>query len=93
MTERRREEHEPRKVRFQPKSLYQIVDGAMITGVCQGIAVYFNTDVRWIRAAFIILALLTKGAWIFAYLVLVVTVPVAKTPSDYARARGEILQS
>lgn len=85
-------EHEPRRTRFVPKSLYQIVDGAMITGVCRGIAVYLNIDVKWVRGAFIMLTLLTKGAWIFAYLVLVVTVPVAKTPGDYARARGELLQ-
>jgi len=77
----------------QPKSLYQITRGAYITGVCNGISVYFNIDVRIVRALFVILAIATKGAWIVGYLALMVMIPVAKTKDNVARAYGVVLQA
>lgn len=76
----------------RPKSLYQITRGAYITGICNGISVYFDVDVRIVRALFVILAVVTKGAWIIGYLALMVMIPVAKTKEDLARAYGVVLQ-
>ena len=80
------------KLGVQPKNLYQITRGAMITGVCNGIATYFDVDVRVIRIAFVILAIVTHGAWCVGYLALMVMIPVAKTKEDICRAYGVVLQ-
>ncbi len=82
-----------RRVRLQPKSLYQIPDGGVITGIANGLSVYFNINVKVIRGLFIILFLLTRGAWAVAYFILIFIIPVAKTADDIARAHGRILET
>lgn len=72
-----------------PKRLYLLRDGAMLGGVCNGLAAYFNIDVTIVRLVFILLAFLTSGFWILLYFVLMIVVPVAKTPEQKAEARGE----
>jgi len=70
------------------RRLYQIRDGAMISGVCNGLAAYFQIDVTIIRIAFIILAVLTKGAWVAVYFVMMVVIPHARTSEEHAEAQG-----
>jgi len=70
------------------KRLYQIRDGAMISGVCNGLAAYFNIDVTIVRIVFILLAIFTKGAWIMAYIVLMFVIPPATTSEEHAAAQG-----
>lgn len=60
----------------------------MLTGLCNGIAAYFNLDVTLVRVAFVILAVLTKGVWILVYAVLSFVIPYAKTSEELAAARG-----
>jgi phage shock protein PspC (stress-responsive transcriptional regulator) len=81
---------EARKVRLQPKSLYQIPDGGMITGIANGVSTYFDINVRIIRGIFIFLTLVTKGAFAILYFILIFIIPVAKTKADLARANGLI---
>jgi phage shock protein PspC (stress-responsive transcriptional regulator) len=71
-----------------PKRLYQIREGAMLSGVCNGLAAYLNLDVTLVRVAFVILALLTKGVWILVYAVLSFVIPYAKTSEERAAAHG-----
>jgi phage shock protein PspC (stress-responsive transcriptional regulator) len=71
-----------------PKRLYQIREGAMLTGVCNGIAAYFNVDVTLVRIAFVVLAILTKGIWVIAYVVMSLVIPFATTAEERAAARG-----
>jgi phage shock protein PspC (stress-responsive transcriptional regulator) len=71
-----------------PRRLYQIRDGAMLSGVCRGIAAYFNVDVTLVRIAFVVLALLTGGLWIIAYLAMMLVIPFAHTDEEYAAAAG-----
>ncbi len=71
-----------------PRRLYQIREGALISGVCKGIAAYFNVDVLIVRIIFVALALLTWGAWILVYLVLMFVIPFAHTSEDRAAAHG-----
>jgi|SRR3989344_4993853 len=78
---------------YQPKSLYQIMEGRKFTGLCNGISLFLNIDVQIVRWCFIFLTLVTKGAWFFVYLVLIVLVPVAKTSEDSASARGHVYRS
>jgi phage shock protein PspC (stress-responsive transcriptional regulator) len=72
-----------------PKRLYQIREGAMLSGVCKGLAAYFNIDVTIVRIVFIALAVLTKGAFIIAYVVLMCVIPYATTSEERAAAHGQ----
>ena len=71
-----------------PKRLYRNPDGAMIAGVCNGLAAYFGIDVTFIRVAFVLSALLTKGVGIMAYVVMMFVIPEARTPEERASAGG-----
>lgn len=71
-----------------PKRLYQLKEGAMISGVCNGLAAYFGMDPTIMRLIFVLLLFLTSGVWIFVYLVLMFVMPVARTPEERAAARG-----
>jgi phage shock protein PspC (stress-responsive transcriptional regulator) len=71
-----------------PKRLYQIREGAMLSGVCTGLAAYLNIDVTIVRIAFVLLTLLTTGAWILVYLGMMLVVPFANTGEEHAAAAG-----
>lgn len=73
----------------QPKRLFKIRDGAMLTGVCNGFAVYYSTDPSLVRVIFVILAVFTHGLVIALYILLSIVVPSAITPEDFASARGD----
>src|SRR5262249_37912074 len=70
------------------KRLFQIREGAMWMGVCNGIAAYLNIHVTWVRIAFVVLTIFSSGLWFVTYLVLMFVVPVAQTPEDRAAAFG-----
>jgi phage shock protein PspC (stress-responsive transcriptional regulator) len=71
-----------------PKRLYQIHQGAMLSGVCQGIAAYLNVDVTLVRIIFVALAIVTKGAFALVYLLLMYVIPPASTSEEHAAAHG-----
>ncbi|HEY0803194.1 MAG TPA: PspC domain-containing protein [Steroidobacteraceae bacterium] len=71
-----------------PKRLYQIREGAMLSGVCSGIAAYLNIDVTIVRILFVLLTLLTSGIWILVYVVMMLVVPFANTGEEHAAAAG-----
>lgn len=70
------------------KRLYQIEDGAIISGVCNGLGAYFNVDPTIVRVLFVVLAFLTGGFWILVYLILMFVIPTAETPEQHAAAHG-----
>jgi phage shock protein PspC (stress-responsive transcriptional regulator) len=72
-----------------PKRLYQIRAGAMLSGVCSGLAAYLNIDVTIVRILFVVLTLLTGGLWILVYIAMMLVVPFANTGEEYAAAAGE----
>ena len=72
-----------------PKRLFKIREGAIFEGVCNGIAAYFDVDVTLVRVAFIVLTILTGGAWIAAYILMAIFVPEARTAEDRATAQGQ----
>ncbi len=75
------------------RRLYQIREGAMISGVCTGLAAYFNVDVAIVRLIFVALAILTWGAWILAYIVMMFVIPYASTSEEHAAARGQVFDA
>lgn len=79
----------PRNDAGAPKRLYQIREGAMLSGVCKGMAAYLNIDVTIVRVVFIALAVITKGAFVIVYLVLMCVIPYATTSEERAAAHGQ----
>jgi phage shock protein PspC (stress-responsive transcriptional regulator) len=69
------------------RRLYQISEGAVISGVCNGIAAYFGIDVTIVRVLFVVFALI-YGIAIPIYLVLMFVVPYAQTSEQRAQAHG-----
>src|SRR5262245_19643317 len=78
-----------------PKRLYLIREGAMLAGLCNGMAAYFGIDPTFSRIAFVAAAIveiavldrppvLTVGL----YAILVLMVPYANTPLERAAAHG-----
>jgi phage shock protein PspC (stress-responsive transcriptional regulator) len=72
-----------------PKRLFKIRQGAVIEGVCNGLAAYFNTDPTIVRVIFIVLLILTGGGWAVAYVLMAFFIPEAKTREDIAQAQGK----
>ncbi|MEO8017558.1 MAG: PspC domain-containing protein [Pseudomonadota bacterium] len=70
------------------KRLYNIREGSMWSGVCNGIAAYINVDVTWVRIAFVILTFLTSGGMLLVYLAMMFIVPYANTSEERAAAFG-----
>jgi phage shock protein PspC (stress-responsive transcriptional regulator) len=73
----------------QPKKLFKFQEGGLISGVCAGLGVYFNIDPTIIRIIFVIAAFVTNGIAVVVYLFMMIIVPYAKTPEDYASAKGD----
>jgi phage shock protein PspC (stress-responsive transcriptional regulator) len=71
-----------------PKRLYQIREGAMISGVCNGLAAFLNVDVTIVRIVFVALAVLTKGFWALVYVAMAIMIPFASTAEERAAAHG-----
>jgi len=57
------------------KQLYQIREGAMVSGVCNGLAAYFGIDVIIVRVICVVLALVSSGAFLVVYVVLMFLIP------------------
>jgi phage shock protein PspC (stress-responsive transcriptional regulator) len=70
-----------------PRRLYRIHEGAMIAGVCNGIAAYMNVDPTLVRLAFVLLTVLW-GTGVLVYLVMAIVVPEACSPEEKAAASG-----
>jgi phage shock protein PspC (stress-responsive transcriptional regulator) len=70
------------------KRLYKINEGAMLAGVCNGIAAYFTIDPTVVRIVFVVLAALTLGLWALAYFVMSIVIPEASSAEEKAAAHG-----
>jgi phage shock protein C len=61
------------------RPLQQVSEGAMISGVCQGLARYFGLDVTLLRVIAVLLLFVTGGGMILVYLILMLLLPYAPT--------------
>ncbi len=78
-----------------PKRLYQIREGAIVSGVANGLAAYFDIDPTLVRVMFVIATVVETANYdrppfmaIGLYLMLVFIVPYAKTSEQRAAAQG-----
>ena len=79
----------------QPKRLYQIREGAVVSGVANGLAAYFNIDPTIVRVVWVMAAVLEASRadrppmlTIGLYVLLMFIVPYAKTSEERAAAQG-----
>jgi phage shock protein PspC (stress-responsive transcriptional regulator) len=70
------------------KKLYRIPNGAILAGVANGIATYFDIDVTLVRILFVLLTIFSGGAWVVVYIAMAIFVPRADTPEQISHARG-----
>jgi phage shock protein PspC (stress-responsive transcriptional regulator) len=59
------------------RPLQQVSEGAVVSGVCRGLARYFGLDVMLLRIAAVLLLFATGGGMILVYLVLMLLMPYA----------------
>ena len=71
------------------KQLMRDPDNAIIGGVCAGVAAYFNINPLWVRLIAIISPFMTFGTAVLIYVVMWLSMPLARTTSDKLRMRGE----
>ena len=57
------------------RPLVQVRDGAMVSGVCNGLAARFGFDVTLIRVIFVVLAIATSGGFILVYIAMMFLIP------------------
>lgn len=69
------------------RPLRQISEGALVSGVCQGLARYFGLDVTLLRIAAVLLLFATGGGMILVYLVLMLLMPYAPLQGGGTRVR------
>jgi len=70
------------------RPLQQVSEGAMISGVCQGLARYFGLDVTLLRVAAVLLLFVSGGAMILVYLILMLLLPFAPREPGSAPIRA-----
>jgi phage shock protein PspC (stress-responsive transcriptional regulator) len=80
-------EEQPPGAAAAPRRLYRIHEGAMIAGVCNGIAAYVSIDPTLVRLGFVFLTLFW-GSGVVAYIIMAIVVPEASTPEEKAAASG-----
>ncbi len=61
----------------QTRPLHQVSEGAVISGVCQGLSRYFGFDVTLLRIIALVLLLVSGGTMIVVYLFLMLLLPFA----------------
>lgn len=64
--------------------LYRSTSDGMIGGVAAGIGSYFKIDPTLVRAGFLVLMLLTSGAFLFVYLAMWLLIPTAASTATDA---------
>ncbi|HEY1041397.1 MAG TPA: DUF2807 domain-containing protein [Candidatus Paceibacterota bacterium] len=82
------EQSESKEEASAPRKLYRDPDDAIVAGVASGLAAYFGIDPLLMRGIFVVLAIFTTGAFIFAYIALAIFVPKAITQADKIKMRG-----
>jgi len=71
-----------------PKRLYRLKEGAMLAGVCNGLAAYIGIDVTLLRLVVAILIFFSFGTVAIAYIVGILIIPKAQTPEEKTAATG-----
>jgi phage shock protein C len=66
-----------------PRRLRRSQVDRKLAGVCAGVADYFGVDPTLVRLAFIVISVLTGGAFLLAYLFAVLVMPESPATVDH----------
>ena len=82
---------EPVHTRYKTtgKQLFRDTENSYIGGVSSGLGHYLGIGAVWVRLLWILLTILSSGAFILIYIALWIFVPEAKTTADKLSMRGE----
>lgn len=69
------------------RPLQQVSEGALISGVCQGLGRYLGVDVTLVRVIAVLLLFVSGGAMILVYLILMLLLPFAPREPGSERIR------
>lgn len=75
--------------RTSGKQLFRDTERSYIGGVSSGLGHYLGIQAVWVRLLWILLTILSSGAFILIYIALWIFVPEAKTTADKLSMRGE----
>ena len=70
-------EYIPRDTPASTKRLEQLNEGAILSGICAGIARYLDFDVIWVRIVMVILTVLSGFTAVLIYALLMLLIPIA----------------
>lgn len=70
------------RTRYVQPGMQQVSEGAVISGVCQGLARYFRLDVTLLRVFAVLLLLLSGGGMVLVYIALMLLLPFAPRETD-----------
>lgn len=70
-------EYIPRDSRPTNRRLEQLDEGAMLSGICAGVARYFDIDVVWIRVIMVVMTVLSGFTALLIYALLMLLLPIA----------------
>ncbi len=70
------------------RRLFRDPDNKYIGGVCSGLAAYFDIDPTVVRLLFVVL-IIAAGSTLWAYLILWIVIPKARTTAERLSMRGE----
>jgi len=76
-----------RGARDATRPLQQVSEGALISGVCQGLARYFELNVTLLRIVAVLLLFVSGGTMILVYLILMLLLPYAPAERGGAPVR------
>jgi len=72
------------------KRLFRDEEDSVVAGICSGLTAYFGfKDPVWMRLAFVLMAFISFGFWVPAYLLMWILVRPAKSAADRLAMRGE----
>lgn len=77
------------KTKPSGKQLFRDTEHSYIGGVSSGLAHYLGIKPVWVRLLWILLTIMSSGAFILIYIALWIFVPEAKTTADKLSMRGE----
>ena len=82
--------HEPHAYNTGNRKLFRDSENHLLSGVCSGLANYFDTQVIWFRLAFVA-AVAFFGTGVILYIIFWIVVPKAITRTDRMAMRGQKL--
>lgn len=73
--------HGSRESRSNGRRLEQLNEGAILSGICAGVARYFDIDVIWVRIIMVVMTVLSGFTAILIYALLMLLLPIAPAPA------------